>query len=254
MAAPEPEKPPDKVSDNQENVTEPMEDEASSSDTASTAVVQSYAAAVTNAETENEKIVDVLRIVLKKTKTGASYHLKPKEKAKLVFIRLGIPRNHVVGIDQADFRTVLVHLNCPAGPWRIAHSIEVRDGLITLPMRMFRRLTKVRVMGVGVQTNDMEVVDMLKHFGTFEDTFQGRETRYYEHADMSKLTMEEKMLKGVKESRMGTGRSRCTSAELFLVSAFLRMGGESGSGIQLSLCPVPSRYSRLLGRRQRCQV
>ena len=78
-------------------------------------------------------------------------------------------------------------------------------------------------MGVGVQTNEMEVVDMLKHFGTFEDTFQVRETRYYEHADMSELTMEEKMLKGVKESRMGTGRSRCTSAELFLVSAFLRM-------------------------------
>ena len=54
-------------------------------------------------------------------------------------------------------------------------------------------------MGVGVQTNEMEVVDMLKHFGTFEDTFQVRETRYYEHADMSKLTMEEKMLKGVKD-------------------------------------------------------
>ena len=54
-------------------------------------------------------------------------------------------------------------------------------------------------MGVGVQTNEMEVVDMLKHFGTFEDTFQVRETRYYEHDDMSKLTMEEKMLKGVKD-------------------------------------------------------
>ena len=54
-------------------------------------------------------------------------------------------------------------------------------------------------MGVGVKTNEMEVVDMLKHFGTFEDTFQVRETRYYEHADMSKLTMKEKMLKAVKD-------------------------------------------------------
>lgn len=151
-------------------------------------MIQSYAAAVTAANEDKEKIVDVLWIVLKKTKTGASY-------LSIVFMSLGILRDHVVGIDQADFRTILVHLNCLAGPW----TIEVRDGLITLPMRMFRRLTKVRIMGVGVQTDAMEVVDMLKNFGSFEENFQIKETRYFEGADMSKLTIKKKMLKGVKD-------------------------------------------------------
>ena len=66
--------------------------EESSSDTA-IMPAQSYAAAAEN--TDNEKVVDVLRFVLKKTKPGASYHLKPNEKAKLVFMSLGIPRTHV---------------------------------------------------------------------------------------------------------------------------------------------------------------
>ena len=87
-----------------------------------------------------------------------------------------------------------------AVPWRIAHSVEVRDGLITLPMRMFKRLTKVKLMNVGVQTSNIDVVNMLKKFGTFEETFEVKETRYYEDVyDVSNLTMEEKMLKGVKD-------------------------------------------------------
>ena len=164
-------------------------------------VTGSYAAAISGeSNTNSEEVVDVLRIVLKKTKPNASFHLKPKEKAKLVFMTLGVPRTHVVGIDQCDFRTIIVHMNCSAVPWRIAHSVEVRDGLITLPMRMFKRLTKVKLMNVGVQTSNIDVVNMLKKFGTFEETFEVKETRYYEDVyDVSNLTMEEKMLKGVKD-------------------------------------------------------
>ena len=107
--------------------------------------------------------------------TGKSAYkkfLKDKEKANLVFTKLGVPRNNVIGIENEDYRTILVTTNCPAYEWRIAHSIEVRSGLITLPMRMFKRLTKVTIMGVGVWTDATEVVGMLGHFGTFEDSFE----------------------------------------------------------------------------------
>ena len=161
-----------------------------------TAVV-SYAAAAAK-ETPAKVHVDTLRIVLKKTEAGASYHLKDKEKANLVFIKLGVPRDNVIGIENEDYRTILVTTNCPAYEWRIAHSVEVRSGLITLPMRMFKRLTKVTIMGVGVWTDATEVVGMLGHFGTFEDSFEVREKTYYENADLSKLNVEEKMLRGVK--------------------------------------------------------
>ena len=49
-----------------------------------------YASAVVSNGESNE-IVDVLRIVLKKTKPGANYFLKDWEKSRLVFMKLGIP-------------------------------------------------------------------------------------------------------------------------------------------------------------------
>ena len=203
---PEREKPPpapDLGAGDQENMeTDQQQDqetpEASAGDQG--ALVSYAAAAGDRSNTNSEEVVDCLRIVLKKTKPNASFHLKPKEKAKLVFMTLGVPRANVVGIDQCDFRTIIVHMNCSAVPYRIAHSVEVRDGLITLPMRMFKRLTKVQLFNVGVRTDNMDVVNMLKKFGTFEESFEVKETRYYEDVqDDSKLTLEEKMLKGVKD-------------------------------------------------------
>ena len=69
---------------------------------------------------------------------------------------------------------------------------------MTLPMRMFKRLTKVTVMGVGVRTDPSEVIEMLGHFGTFEDNPEVREKTYFEKADLNKLTIEERMMRGVK--------------------------------------------------------
>ena len=141
-----------------------------------------YASAVTSNE-ETDEIVDVRRIVLKKTKPGANYHLKDWERGRLVFMKLGIPRDKVVGIDSEDFRTIRVHMNSAAAPWKIAHSIEVKDGLITLPMRMFRRYTKVVVKNAGVDTDPSTITQM---------------RRYFENADLSKLSLEEKMMRGLK--------------------------------------------------------
>ena len=152
--------------------------------------------AVVSQEPENDTVKDILRIVLKKTDKSATFYLSNKEKAHLVFIQVGIPRDRVIGIDQADFRTLRVYLNCDAGPFKVAHSIQVKDGLVTLPMRMFRRLTKVLVQRVGVDTDKSEVTEMLEMFGSIEEP--PRECTYYEGADLSKLTMEEKMMRGVK--------------------------------------------------------
>ena len=92
MAEPEPVKPPDKVNDQDNGTEQPMEE--SSSD-AAIMPAQSYAAAAAAENTDNEKVVDVRRIVVKKTKT--------KEKAKLVFMSLGIPRTHVGTISELFF-------------------------------------------------------------------------------------------------------------------------------------------------------
>ena len=147
MAKPEPVKPLDKASSMQGKGTgQPME----TTGEAAASTTQSYASATAAANNYRDKVVGVLRIVLKETKARASYQLKPKEKAELVFMSLDIPRTHD-GMDQTDFRTILVHMTCLAGPGRIAHSIEVRDGLIILRMRMFQRLTNVRVVGVGAR-------------------------------------------------------------------------------------------------------
>ena len=156
-----------------------------------------YAAALTSSG-DKDKIVDILRIVFKKTKPGANYYLKDKEKAKLVFMMLGIPRENVVGIDREDFRTIRVHMNCASAPWKIAHSVEIKDGLITLPMRMFRRYTKVTVMNAGVESDPGEITEMLGHFGHFGDYIQIKECTYFENADLSKLTLEERMMRGIK--------------------------------------------------------
>ena len=149
-------------------------------------------------DNSRKAIQDVLRIVLKKTEAGASYHLKDKERANLVFVKLGVPRENVIGIEMEDFRTVLVTTNTPAHEWRVSFSIQIRSGLITLPMRMFKRLTKVTIMGVGVRTDPSEVIEMLGHFGTFEDNPEVREKTYFEKADLNKLTIEERMMRGVK--------------------------------------------------------
>ena len=114
-------------------------------------------AAVTSAQDPTKVHVDHLRIVLKKTEPGASFHLKDKEKANLVFTKLGVPRDNVVCIENEDYRTILVTTNCPAYEWRIAHSVEVRSGLITLPMRMFKRLTKVVIQNVGFMTGTLKL-------------------------------------------------------------------------------------------------
>ena len=145
-------------------------------------------------------IIDVLDIVLKKTEKSANFYLHHKEKANLVFFKLGIPRNNVVGIDQEDFRTIRVHLNCAAEKFKVAHSIQVRDGLVTLPMRMFKRLTKVKIDRVGVGTDPDEVKSMLSHFGHPEGT--PSECTYYQDADLAKLSIEEKMMRGVRNGNM----------------------------------------------------
>ena len=160
----------------------------------------SWAQQVQRETTGCTAIIDVLDIVLKKTEKSASFYLHHKEKANLVFFKLGIPRDKVVGIDQEDFRTIRVHLNCAADQYKVAHSIQVRDGLVTLPMRMFKRLTKVKIDRVGVGTDPDEVKSMLSHFGHTEGT--PTECTYYQDADLSKLTMEEKMMRGVRNGNM----------------------------------------------------
>ena len=69
--------------------------------------VTTYAQKVANSpaqESDSRRAIqDVLRIVLKKTEAGASYHLKDKERANLVFVRLGVPRENVIGIEMEDF-------------------------------------------------------------------------------------------------------------------------------------------------------
>ena len=153
-------------------------------------------AQVAGTEPVDEEVKDILRIVLKKTEKSATFYLSHKEKANLVFMKIGIPRDNVVGIDQADFRTIRVYLNCEAGPYKVAHSIQVKDGLVTLPMRMFRRLTKVLVQRVGVTTDKNEVTEMLEMFGSIEE--RPHECTYYEGADMANMSMEEKMMRGIK--------------------------------------------------------
>ena len=71
---------------------------------------------------EEDEIKDVLRIVLKKTDKSATFYLSDKQKGILIFQKLDIPKEKVVGIDQEDFRTIRVHMNTWACPWKVAHS------------------------------------------------------------------------------------------------------------------------------------
>ena len=110
----------------------------------------------------SNEVIDILRIVLKKTDKAASYFLTDKQKGNLIFKLLSIPKEKVVGIDQEDHRTIRVHMNTVAEPYKVAYSIQVKDGLVTLPMRMFRRLTKGRVMRAGIGTDKEEITNMLE--------------------------------------------------------------------------------------------
>ena len=73
---------------------------------------------------------------------------------------------------------------------------------------------------------------MLKYFGTFEETFKVRVSRYYERRrEVSKPTIEEKMLKGVKD--------RDREVQMYFNGALpsmclLKNGRRAGPGIQIS--------------------
>ena len=155
------------------------------------------------ATNKDDTVVDILRIVLKKTEKSGSFFLSDVEKSRLVFRQLGVSNSDVVGIDQEDFRTIRVHLTCPAEGYKIAHSLQVKDGLVTLPMRMFRRLTKVFISRVGVRGDVAEVEEMLGHFGSVEETIRWR-TYYNSHQNPSLLTEDEKLLLGIKTGDVET--------------------------------------------------
>ena len=155
-----------------------------------------YAEAAASDPGPNE-VVDILRIVLKKTDKSASFYLHHKQKARLIFRELDIPREKVIGIDQEDYRTIRVHMNTFACPYKVAHSIQVKDGLVTLPMRMFRRLTKVKIQRAGIGTEKKEITDMLEHFGTVEEDVIWN-TYYDDHPHPNTLSEDEKMMLGVR--------------------------------------------------------
>ena len=146
---------------------------------------------------EEDEIKDVLRIVLKKTDKSATFYLSDKQKGILIFQKLDIPKEKVVGIDQEDFRTIRVHMNTWACPWKVAHSIQVKEGLVTLPMRMFRRKTRVRIQRAGVGTDKQEIRDMLSHFGSIEEDVQWS-TFFDDHPHPNTLSEEERMMRGIK--------------------------------------------------------
>ena len=154
-------------------------------------------ASVAATDAEEDVIRDVLRIVLKKTDKSASFFLSDKQKGKLVFQQLDIPKEKVIGIDMEDFRTIRVHMNTWAEPWKIAYSIQVKDGLVTLPMRMFRRNTKVRIQRAGVGTSKTEITEMLSHFGTIEEDVHWC-TYFEDHPHPNTLSEEERMMRGIK--------------------------------------------------------
>ena len=160
---------------------------------------QTYSSATAGDSSQNKKIVDVIQIVLKKTRKEASYYLGHRDKAKLVFFLLKIPRNIVVGIDQADHRTLRVFCTENADKWRVAHSITVKEGIITLPMRLFKRLTTVKVQWAGIEINEQMVVDMLRKFGTFhQEPVEVHKCKYFEKVPEDKLSMEEKLMVGLE--------------------------------------------------------
>ena len=145
----------------------------------------------------NHEVIDILRIVLKKTDKAASFFLTDKQKGYLVFKLLSIPKEKVVGIDQEDHRTIRVHMNTVAEPYKVAYSVQVKDGLVTLPMRMFRRLTKVRVMRAGIGTDKEEITNMLEYFGTIEEPVHWC-TYFEDHPHPNTLSEEESMMRGIK--------------------------------------------------------
>ena len=154
-----------------------------------------YAAAA--ASEPSDEVKDVLRIVLKKTDKSATFYLHHKQKARLIFRELDIPREKVIGIDQEDYRTIRVHMNSFACPYKVAHSIQVKEGLVTLPMRMFRRLTKVKIQRAGIGTSKKEIIDMLEHFGSVEEDVVWN-TYYDDHPHPNTLSEDEKMMMGIK--------------------------------------------------------
>ena len=68
---------------------------------------------------------------------------------------------------------------------------------MTLPMRMFRRNTRVRIQRAGIGTDKNEITDMLSHFGTIEEDVHW--CNYFEdHPHPNTLSEEEQMMRGIK--------------------------------------------------------
>ena len=101
-------------------VAESMENLERASVLADTRNTRTFADAAVLARNDSE-VKDILRIVLKKTDGSASFFFD-KQKGYLVFKLLDIPKEKVVGIDQEDFRTIRVHLNTWAEPYKVAWS------------------------------------------------------------------------------------------------------------------------------------
>ena len=157
---------------------------------------RTFADAAASAGTDSE-VKDILRIVLKKTDKSANFFVSDKQKGYLVFKLLDIPKEKVVGIDQEDFRTIRVHLNTWSEPYKVAYSVQVKDGLVTLPMRMFRRNTRVRIQRAGIGTDKDEITEMLSHFGTIEEDVHW--CNYFEdHPHPNTLSEEEQMMRGIR--------------------------------------------------------
>ena len=102
-------------------VAESMENLERASVLADTRNTRTFADAAVLARNDSE-VKDILRIVLKKTDGSASFFFSDKQKGYLVFKLLDIPKEKVVGIDQEDFRTIRVHLNTWAEPYKVAWS------------------------------------------------------------------------------------------------------------------------------------
>ena len=115
---------------------------------------------------------DILSIYLKEDYPGSkpSFYINEKQKSRLVFKLLGIPRENVVAIDNGEYRCIKVKLkNVSADRFRTASSLWVKEGVVTYPMKTVKRPVRATVKWAGIEDdiND-QVVQMLSNFATIE--------------------------------------------------------------------------------------
>ena len=125
----------------------------------------SYSNAVGNQAQEQ---LSYLVIKLKKTTKESNIWLNMKEQSTLVFKKFKIPRHLVKTVDAGSYGEIIVTLRTSdADLYKVSHMIEVKPGIVTLPMKTVLRPKKVTIQGAGKASND-SIKSMLEHFGTVE--------------------------------------------------------------------------------------